>query len=383
MSDPITSAVKVYTERFGAAPTVAAAAPGRVEILGNHTDYNGGLVLAAAIDRFTAVVGGPAAGNKVTLVAPDLNDEATGNAAGIVADPEHSWASYVLGVADQLNKAGIAIGGFSAVLQSNVPVGAGLSSSAALEVATAYLLKQLYPYEMEKMEIAKLCQRAENQFVGVSSGLLDQFSSTFGAIDSLLFLDCQSFEHATVPLAKSGVSLVICDSMVKHSLTSGHYNERRAECEEAAAHFGKKLLRDVDPVEFDTRKAELPLNVRKRAEHVFGENVRVQAGIAAAKAGDLPALGAAMSASHESSRTLFENSTPELDYLVATAKTLPGCYGARLTGGGWGGATVNLVKNDKIDSFTRELTAKYKAHTGKSPNVFVCAIGEGAHVVAL
>ncbi|HEY3331318.1 MAG TPA: galactokinase [Capsulimonadaceae bacterium] len=383
MAEPLETASSLFVSRFGSAPTAAAEAPGRVEILGNHTDYNGGLVLAAAIDRVTAVVGSATDDGSIVLVAPDLDDEASFSVNDIKADDAHSWASYVLGVADQLKKAGVKVGGFKAVLVSNVPVGAGLSSSAALEVATALLLKQLYPYEMQKMEIAKLCQRAENQFVGVSSGLLDQFSSTFGAKDSLLFLDCQSFENRTVPISGGGVSLVICNSMKKHSLTSGHYNERRAECEEAAAHFGKSILRDVDPAKFEAGKSALPDNVRKRAEHVFGENQRVVDGIAAAQSGNLDGLGAAMSGSHESSRTLFENSIPELDFLVSTAKTLPGCYGARLTGGGWGGATVNLVADAQVESFSAAIAAKYKAHTGIDPTVFACGIGDGAHIVKI
>jgi galactokinase len=319
----------------------------------------------------------------IELVAADMNEEASFNVAHIVANPERSWASYVLGVVDQLIKAGVKIGGFRAVISSEVPVGAGLSSSAALEVSTAFALKQLYPYDMDKMEIARLCQRAENQFVGVSSGLLDQFSSTFGEKDSLLFLDCQSLEHRAVRMASPDVSLVICNSMVKHSLISGHYNERRAECEAAAAYFGQKLLRNVSPEEFYAKKSGMQENARKRAEHVFGENERVQKGIAAAESGDLAGLGSAMSASHESSRTLFENSIPELDFLVASAQEIPGCYGARLTGGGWAGATVNLVANDKVDAFKTELAARYKAHTGRQPDIFVSAIGQGAHIVAL
>ena len=380
MSDPLVNSISAYKARFGASPNSTAVAPGRVEILGNHTDYNGGLVMAAALDRFTAIAGSRRSDGRIVLVASDLNDEAEFDASTLRPDPAHSWASYVLGVVDQLGKIGVKVAGFQAVISSNVPVGAGLSSSAALEVSTALFIKQLYPFEMDKMDLARLCQRAENQFVGVSSGLLDQFSSTFGRKNSLLYLDCRSFEQGAASLGDADVALVICNSMASHSLTSGHYNERRAECEEAARHFGKTTLREVERGEFERRKGELSEAARKRAEHVFGENQRVCDGIAAAKSHDLAALGAAMSASHESSRTLFENSTLDLDFLVATAKSLPGCHGARLTGGGWGGATVNLVAADAVDAFCAELAARYKAHTGKEPDIFVCAIGEGAHV---
>jgi len=383
MTQPIVTASAQYAARFGVTARVAAVAPGRVEILGNHTDYNGGYVLAAALDRVTAVVGEALDGNDIQLIAADMGKEAACNASDIRHDDEQAWPNYVLGVVDQLRKAGVNVGGFRALIESNVPIGAGLSSSAALEVATALFIKQLYPYQMEKMDLARLCQRAENQFVGVSSGLLDQFSSTFGAKDSLLFLDCKSLEHKTVALAKADVSLVICNSMASHTLTSGHYNERRSECEAAAKHFGKALLRDVDDAEFERRKGELPDNVRKRAEHIMGENKRVLAGIAAASRGDLHALGSAMFGSHESSRTLFENSIPELDYLVATARELAGCYGARLTGGGWGGATVNLVEISHVDAFCSCLGARYEKHTGKVPDIFVCAIGDGARQVAV
>lgn len=379
MNEPLRNAAADYAARFGVTAPVAAVAPGRVEMLGNHTDYNGGYVLAAALDRVTAVVGERVEGDAIRLVAAGLDEEGEFDAFAIVKDSACAWANYVLGVVDQLHKAGAPVRGFRALIESDVPIGAGLSSSAALEVATALLLKQLYPFEMEKMALAQLCQRAENQFVGVSSGLLDQFSSTFGAKDSLLFLDCRSLDHKTVPLARADVSLVICNSMASHTLTSGHYNERRQECESAARHFGKTVLRDVDPAEFARLKHELPENVRKRAEHIFGENQRVLDGIAAAERGDLNGLGAAMFASHESSRTLFENSTPELDFLTAVAKELPGCFGARLTGGGWGGATVNLVDSSQVQPFRAELAARYEKRTGKSPNIFVCGIGDGAH----
>jgi galactokinase len=352
-------------------------------MLGNHTDYNGGYVLAAALDRTTAVVGEALDGDRIRLVAADMAKEAEYDASAIEPDAASSWPNYVLGVVDQLHKAGAKIGGFRALIESDVPIGAGLSSSAALEVATALLVRQLYPYEMGSMDLALLCQRAENQFVGVSCGLLDQFSSTFGASDCLLFLDCRSLDHRAVRLAQADVSLVICNSMASHSLTSGRYNERRQECEAAAGHFGKALLRDVDPAEFERRKGELPGNVRKRAAHVFGENRRVLDGISAAERGDLGALGEAMFESHESSRTLFENSTPDLDFLVATARGLSGCYGARLSGGGWGGATVNLVSTPEVAGFRSQLGSRFEARTGKVPSIFVCAIGSGAHAVEL
>jgi galactokinase len=339
--------------------------------------------MSAAIDRYTAVVGGSSNGDAITLIASDFRREAMFSARKFEHNPTEPWASYVLGVVDQLKKASVNIAGFRASVISDVPIGAGLSSSAAMEVASALFLQQLFPYKMEKMEIARLCQRAENQFVGVSSGLLDQFSSTFGAKDHLLYLDCQSLDHGTVLMKRADVDLVICDSMAKHSLAGGDYNTRRGECMAAAAHFGQSLLRDIDPAEFERRKHELPENVRKRAEHVFGENDRVTRGIAAAREGDLNELGSLMTASHRSSRDKFENSTPELDWLVEHAVAIDGCYGSRLTGGGWGGATINLVDRETVDSFRTELISEFRQEFSIEPNIWVCKISDGAHVASL
>ena len=271
MADAVSAAVAAYHAYFHRTPAVGAVAPGRIEVLGNHTDYNGGLVMAAAIDRVAAVVGEADETGDITIVAPDIDDIATFSAYELVPNPEHAWASYVIGVADELRRVHASIGGFRAVVHSDVPVGSGLSSSAALEVASALFLLQLYPTDLDPMELARLCQRAENHFVGVNSGLLDQFSSVYGAQNSLLYLDCYSLEHRAVQIKDANVSLVVCDSMDVHNLTSGHYNERRKECEAAAEHFGRKLLREVTDGEYEAGRLELPENVRKRADHVMGE----------------------------------------------------------------------------------------------------------------
>jgi len=375
MSELLTNTVKHYTDHFGQQPQAAAYAPGRVEILGNHTDYNGGYVMSAAIDKGTVLVGSALADGNISLFAADLKSTADYKAGDFQRDAKRGWANYILGVVQQLQASGRTIGGFEATVHSIIPLGAGLSSSAALEVATALLLKQLYPYELDRMEIALLCQRAENQFVGVNSGLLDQFSSVFGAPDNLLFLDCVTRENEQLGLPRHDLSLVICDSLAKHSLVGGDYNTRRSECMAAAAHFGKELLRDVTLEEFNARKHELPENQRKRAQHVIEENGRVLEARAGLKAGNAELLGELMTRSHNSSRYLFENSTPELDFLVDTAQTLPGCLGCRLTGGGWGGATVNLVEQQHVAEFSAALAEKFP--------VFVSAISDGAHTLTL
>ncbi len=379
----VDEAVTAYEKRFGARPTTAALAPGRVEMMGNHTDYNGGFVLPAALDKGTVVVGSKADDDVVMLVASDFGREAMFSTMDVQADPRSTWASYMLGVVEQLQKEGIHIGGFTALIHSNVPGGAGLSSSAALEVATALFLQQLFPFDKDPMQIARLCQKAENEFVGVQCGILDQFSSVFGQENSLLFLDCLTLEHTSVKMGRDDIAIVICDSNVKHALTGGDYNTRRAECMAAAAHFGKTLLREVPWDEFEARAQELPPNQEKRARHVLAEDRRVLEMRSAAEEGDAEKMGLLLLQGHASCRDLFENSTPEIDTLVEIARTLPGCFGAKLTGGGWGGCTVNLVQADAVPEFCRALAAAYKEKTGNEAHVYATRAGAGAHAVKL
>ncbi len=379
----VESAVAAYTRQFGAAPTAAAIAPGRVEIMGNHTDYNGGFVLPAALDKATVVAGAATGGDTITLHAADFRRTAKFDLQDLKRDTQNSWASYVLGVVEQLQRQGVKIGGFQAVIHSDVPGGAGLSSSAALEVATALFLKQLFPYDAGPMQIARLCQQAENEFVGVQCGILDQFSSVFGIDGGLLFLDCLTLEHSAVRIGRDDIALVICDSNVKHALTGGDYNTRRAECMAAAAHFGKELLREVSWDEFNARKSELPENQRKRAEHVLTEDRRVLAMRDAAQRGDTDTMGRLMAEGHASCRDLFENTSPELDLLVEMAVQIPGCIGSKMTGGGWGGCTINLVHADAADDFCRVLAADYKERTGTVASVYACRAAQGAHAVSL
>ena len=377
----VDNAVAAYTRRFGSAPRAAALAPGRVEIMGNHTDYNGGFVLPAALDKGTVVAGSPTGNDTISLHAADFRRDASLSAKDIQADPHNSWASYVLGVVQQLKREGVAVGGFNAVIHSDVPGGAGLSSSAALEVATAFFLQQLFPYDRDPMQIARLCQRAENEFVGVPCGILDQFSSVFGVQDGLLFLDCLTLEHTAVKMGRDDIAIVVCDSNVKHALTSGDYATRHAECMAAAAHFGKRLLREVTWEEFLARESELPENQRKRVRHILSEDKRVLAMREAAQKGDVARMGELLAEGHASCRDLFENSTPEIDLLVALADRLPGCIGAKLTGGGWGGCSVNLVHAEAVPQFCHDLAGRYKERTGYEAHVYACRAAQGARAV--
>jgi len=370
-----------HREQFGAAPTAGAFAPGRVEIMGNHTDYNGGFVLPAALDKGTVMLGAPTGDDAIILYAADFRRMARFSVKTLQSDARNSWADYVLGVVQQLQKRGMAIGGFQAVLASDVPSGSGLSSSAALEVSTAFFLKKCFPYELPPMDIARLAQQAENEFVGVQCGLEDQFSSVFGQEGSLLFLDCLTLEHDAIKIGRDDIALVVCDSIVKHALTGGDYNTRRAECMDAARHFGKKLLREVSWDEFTTGEMGLPLNQRKRVRHVLSEDRRVLAMREAIAGTDTAPIGRLMAEGHASCRDLFENSAPELDFLVDKAVEIDGCIGAKMTGGGWGGCTLNLVLLDAVPQFSEALTAYYRDATGHEALIYPFRASEGAHIL--
>ena len=298
--------------------------------------------------------------------------------------PDALWADYVLGVVDELNKAGASVGGFDAYLTSSVPGGAGVSSSAAVLVGTCELLLALYPNAlgMSPMAIAKLCRAAENHFVGAPVGILDQFSSVFGREGHALFLDCRSLDWKAVALPSDRCRILIADSGVKHALAAGGgYTERRAQCEEAARILTEgqsDKLRDVSRELLEERGASLPAELHRRARHIVGENWRVQLGAEALEAGNLAAFGEAVNNTHESCRTLFENSCPEVDALVETAQEHPGVWGAKLTGGGWGGCAVILHTPEATESLCAALTDGYFARFGKSPNLLPTLAGPGA-----
>lgn len=356
---------------------ITAYAPGRVELLGNHTDYNEGVVLSAAIDRGVTIEGEPLEQAVVRLNSANMEGAVEMALDALKPLPDHAWGNYPLGVLDALQKAGFALRGFSARIGSDLPVGAGLSSSAALEVATAVFVGKLCGLKLERMEMAKLCRKAENEFVGVNCGLLDQVSSSFGEANRAVFLDCRDESVRTIGFPE-GVELLITHSGVKHALVGGEYNERRAQCFEAAALLKARALRDVTTAQLEAARGDLPGLVYKRAAHVVGENERVLEGAAFLAQGNVEGFGGLMFASHESSRVNFENSTPELDALVQIAHEEPGVLGSRLTGGGFGGATVSLVRVDAAAQTSESFQRKYKERTGHICQTYVCAIAEGA-----
>jgi len=355
-----------------------AFAPGRVELLGNHTDYNQGVVLAAAIDRGLRVSGKRRSDGRIALRSASLGEFAI-DFGDLCPQRQPAWVNYTLGIVRELVESGFPVEGFSAEIDGNLPPGCGLSSSAALEVATAFLLLHLFEAELAPMQIAKLCQRAEHRFVGVQSGLLDQVSSIFGRAEHAVFFDARSEEVRAIPFPP-GLALIIAESGSRRELAAGLYNQRREETRAAAATLGLAALRDISPNELAER--DLPPLLRRRAAHIAGENERVERALALLGQKDGPGFGRLMNESHESSRANFENSTTELDQLVELARDLRGVLGARLTGGGFGGATVTLCKNAAAPQVADELARAYARRSGVHSRIFVCRLSDGAEILA-
>ncbi len=382
-----------FADRYGGAPSTVSWAPGRVELLGNHTDYNGGLVMAAAIDRGTVVAGRRREGSVASIFAANY-DETDGFSIDTIDRPEAgTWARYTRGVCWAVSGwTGPLRSGFEAVVLGDVPLGAGLSSSASLQASFAWFLIAMGTVpdqspsdfsgeagDAQLMELAQTLRRSENEFVGVGSGLLDQFSSLFGRADHALFLDCSTLAHERLPLGNPAPAIVVCDSKTSRRLADGMYDRRRAECERIVSAY-----RDRIPVEGELLLSMVPLRWleaewnrldpvgRKRARHVLTENDRVRRGIESLRSGDIGAFGRLMSASHASSRDDFENSSEALDRLIEAAESAPGFVGGKLSGAGWAGCTVNLVQADRADEFAEAVRARYARETGITAEIHVC-----------
>jgi galactokinase len=354
--------------------TVSARAPGRVELLGNHTDYNEGVVLGAAINRLIRVSGTKNPGS-VRITSAGFG-EIEMHPSSLRPLQEARWANYTLGVADELRRLNVPIDGFTAHISGDLPIGSGLSSSAALELASALFLLKLFAFDLPPLEIAKACQRAEHHYVGVKSGLLDQVISLFARAQHAVFFDCRSEQIRTVPFPAS-LALIVAESGKNRELASGDYNLRRTETQAAARAFGVRALRDLTSAQIYGR-LDIPELLRRRALHIVEENERVWRAVELLEAEDGRGFGKLMNASHESSRRNFENSTPELDSLTSIAQQLPGVLGARLTGAGFGGATVTLCERTAADSIALQLARDYSAQMGTNAKVFVCEIADGA-----
>ncbi|MBC7226081.1 MAG: galactokinase [Thermoflexales bacterium] len=376
--------IEGFRARFGRVPSLVVRAPGRVNLLGEHTDYNEGFVLPVAVDRAAWVAASPLPGRTARVVALDMGGEAT-FPLDAVPPRQGDWADYPRGVAWALGERFGSLSGMEAALTSDVPIGAGLSSSAAVEVAFAWTWKVLSDLAVERTELALLCQRAENEYVGVRCGVMDQMASVWGQEGHAILLDCRTLEVERVPIPP-GVAIVVADTLVRRELAASEYNRRRQECEEAVrilAGFlpGIRALRDVSPQDLERWGHHLPPVLRKRARHVVHSNARVLEAVAAFRAGDLETVGAAMKRSHISLRDDYEVSSPELDCLAEAAWEVPGCWGARLTGAGFGGCIVALVAEAAVDDLARHLERVYQARFGRRPPVIVCRASEGARVV--
>ncbi len=382
------TAIQAYLKRFSELPRYVARAPGRVNLLGEHVDYNDGFVLPAAIDRATYVAFSPTSTDLTTLIAADFSEEAqfTPETLPGKVQPDGSllpeWALYPAGVAWSLGAADLSTPAMQAAFSSDIPRGSGLSSSASIELAFGVAWSTLGGWNLPPMQLALLGQKAENRYVGVNCGIMDQFASACGELDRLLLLDCRSLEYRSLPLPEDTL-IVVADTSVRRKLSSGGYNERRAACEEAVRLLSKdlpgiKALRDISVESFNRLSYQLPALVEKRARHIVEEIERTRQAIPLLEQGRTRAFGQLMNTCHISLRDYYEVSTPELDAMVEIAQTLPGCLGARLTGAGFGGCTVNLVVRDRAEAFALALAPEYERRTGLHPEIYICQASRGA-----
>jgi galactokinase len=369
-------------EREFHAPAQLFRAPGRVNLIGEHTDYNDGFVLPSAIGFYTQVAISPRDDHQLVLMSTEYDERFQLDVSHLPEQKLGRWCDYVVGVGRELVRSGHALGGANLLVHGEVPVGAGLSSSASLEVASALALASLSQAALPLEEIARLCQRAENQFVGARVGIMDQFVSCFGKEQHAVLLDCRSLQFELVPVP-AGVTFVIANTMVKHQLAGGEYNRRREECEAgvrvlAKFYPGIQALRDVSVEQLAAHQSDLPPVIYRRCQHVVQENARTLEAARRFRSGDLGAVGRLMHASHESLRDLYQVSCRELDVMVETAESLPGFIGGRMTGGGFGGCSVNLVEPGAAESFSPAIASRYREKTGITPEVYICSAANGA-----
>jgi galactokinase len=381
-SESVTNAdlTERFTRKFAAAPKIVQA-PGRVNLIGEHTDYNDGFVMPAAIQFHTSVAIAPRSDRRLALHSENYHETVEFNVDDLPAKARHHWSDYVIGVARQIAQSGVSLPAANLMIHGDVPQGAGLSSSASLEVAVCTAFLEIAGSEMKSIEVAQLCQRAENEFVGARCGIMDQFVSVHGKNQHALQLDCRTLQFQLRPLPDD-IKLVICNTMVRHTLAGGEYNQRRQECEEAVGFFagkkaGVKALRDVSLHDFREHELELPEPIRRRCRHVITENIRVLEAGAALERHDLERFGELMRESHRSLRDDFQVSCAELDLMVELADKAPGVYGSRMTGGGFGGCTVNLVAKDHVAEFRATVAEGYERAIGKRPEIYICTASDG------
>jgi galactokinase len=374
-----------FQARFGTASNIYRA-PGRVNLIGEHTDYNDGFVLPAAIEFYCWAAAAPRKDGKVAIYSENFDETAEASLDSLRPSGEKHWANYPLGMAWALRQAGKPLSGANIYVAGEVPLGAGLSSSAAIEVAAGFALLGVSGLDIDRTELAQLCQKAENEFVGARVGIMDQYVSCYGRALHALLLDCRSLKHRFVKLPVD-VQLVICNTMVRHEVASSKYNTRRAECEEGVRILRTALpeiraLRDVTLSQLEAHRGNLSPTVFGRCRHVITENERVRSAVEAFRQGNIKALGPLMQDSHRSLRDDYEVSCKELDLMVEIAMPQPGLIGARMTGGGFGGCTINLVQSAAVSDFKRNVAEEYSRKTGLTPEIYVSPASEGAQQMA-
>jgi galactokinase len=373
---------KRFEQLYGGAPQLYRA-PGRVNLIGEHTDYNDGFVMPAAINLYCYVAASTRSDRELHLQSENFSGSVTVDLDAPPLTKRGDWSDYVVGTAMTLEKIGFRLRGANLLIAGEVPLGSGLSSSAAVEVATGYALLDLAGLTIDTRELAIACRRAENEFVGARVGIMDQFISANGEADHALMLDCRSLDFKSLPI-RDHVRLVVCNTGVKHSIAGGEYNQRRAQCEEGVKRLSSALpgitaLRDVSPEDLEKYKALLPDVIYRRCRHVVTEDDRVERAAEALKRGDLTTFGKLMAESHRSLRDDYEVSCEELDVMVDIACKQPGVIGARMTGGGFGGCTVNLVQSEKAEDFRNKVAVEYEKRTGIHPDIYILSAAEGAH----
>ncbi len=373
-----------FAYRFGRAPTVSRA-PGRVNLIGEHTDYNDGFVMPAALEFATLAAASPRPDRRLSVYSMFMDETRQFDLDAPDTAPLGDWSDYVFGVAVMLERSGRRLPGADLVVWTDIPIGSGLSSSAAIEVSSAHALLTAAGLPFEPVEAAKICQRAENDFVGMRCGIMDQYVSCLGVAGSALLIDCRSLESRNVAVAPN-LRLLVADSSVRHQHAGGEYNARREACEEGVRLLQPSLgpikaLRDVTPARLEAHRKVMPDLIYRRCRHIVTENARVLEAERALLAGDFAACGRAMNASHASMRDDFEITCKEIDFLADLAQTIEGVYGSRMTGGGFGGCTVSLVEAAAVDRVSRILVEGYRVGTGLDAEVFACSPADGVRLV--
>jgi galactokinase len=379
--DPIAkNLLTIYRENFGGDPLIVRA-PGRVNIIGEHTDYNEGFVLPAAIDKASFVAIGKREDEQILLRSEDFQEAFEINISSLA--PTKDWTTYIMGVVDQFIKRGYPVHGFNLVIQGNVPMGAGLSSSASVECAVAFGLNELFQLHIPALELIDIAQKAEHLFAGVMCGIMDQFISILGKKDHVIKLDCRTLEYEYEPLSLKGIKIVLLNTNVKHSLASTEYNTRRNECNEGVAILKEHIegihsLRDVTPRMLEQYLKPMYKTIYQRCKYVVEENVRLLEACEALKAGDIRLLGDHMFAAHDGLSNEYNVSCAELDFLVNQVRDIPQVFGARMMGGGFGGCTINLVKEEFVEELTSNISEAYHQNMGKALTAYIASTDEGA-----